>query len=97
MEFDYAQNHPVPEQNVTSQFYKCLLWLNAVNVHIHNDDSSFMYCFLEMKAKKDSNSVVSFVHDALENKLEFPNVKHVVLLSDACGGQNKISVVMSFS
>jgi hypothetical protein len=27
VEFDYAQNLPIPKLNCTSQFYKCLLWL----------------------------------------------------------------------
>ncbi|KAJ4437833.1 hypothetical protein ANN_13771 [Periplaneta americana] len=97
VEFDYSQNLPVLKLNVTSQFYKRLLWLYAFNVHIQNDSSSFMYCFMEMEAKKDSNSVASFLNHALRKKLsEFHNVKKVILLSDAYGGQNKNLVTTSF-
>ena len=64
---------------------------------VHNVSSSFMYCFMEMEAKKDSNSVASFLNHALKKKLiEFSNVKKMILLSDACGGQNKNSVMTSF-
>lgn len=34
IEFDYAQNYPVPKLNVSSQFYKRLLWLYCFNVHV---------------------------------------------------------------
>lgn len=97
IEFDFAQNLPVPKINVTSQFYKRLLWLYAFNVHIHNDNSSFMYCYMEMQAKKNANSVASFVYHTLKQKLqEFTAVKNIILLSDACGGQNKNIVIVSF-
>jgi hypothetical protein len=96
IEFDYAQNLPIPKLNVTSQFYKRLLWLYNFNVHCHNDQASSFYCFLETDAKKGPNTVCSFVYDFLVKKLkEFPNLKKVVFLSDSCGGQNQnITVVM---
>lgn len=50
-----------------------------------------------MEAKKDSNSVASFLHHAIERKLkELPNVKYVIFLSDACGGLNKNISIVSF-
>ncbi|KMQ85145.1 hypothetical protein RF55_16480 [Lasius niger] len=54
-EFDYAQNFAVPKLNVTSQFYKRLLWLYAFNIHIHNDRTSFMYNFMKHQAKKNAD------------------------------------------
>lgn len=63
LEFDYGQNLPLPKINVTSQFYKRLLWLNIFNVHCHNDSSSTFYCFLECDARKNANSVCSFLYD----------------------------------
>lgn len=47
LEFDYGQNYPLPKLSVNSQFYKRLLWLYIFNVHVFNDDSSFMYTFME--------------------------------------------------
>lgn len=51
LEFDYAQNLPLPKLSVTSQFYKRLLWLYLFNVHCHNDGKSSFYYFLETKGK----------------------------------------------
>lgn len=96
IEFDYAQNLPLPKLNITSQFYKRLLWLFNFNVHCHNDKSSTFYCFLETDSKKGPNTVCSFVYNFITEKLkDFPNIKKIVFFSDSCGGQNKnISVVM---
>lgn len=98
LEFDYAQNLPVPKLNITSQFYKRLLWLFNFNVHCHNDGSSSFYCFLENDSNKGPNTVCSFIyHFVMEKLKELPNIKKIVLFSDACGGQNKnITVVMFF-
>lgn len=67
------------------------------NIHVHNDDTSFYYTFLEGQAKKGSDSVVSFLYDCLsKTKDKYPNIKKIVLLSDAAGGQNKNATVMMF-
>lgn len=96
-EFDYAQNFAVPKLNVTSQFYKRLLWLYAFNIHIHNDGTSFMYNFMEHEAKKNADSVISFLNECLTEKLkENPHITMVVLLSDAAAGQNKNAAMVSF-
>lgn len=47
LEFDYAQNLPLPKTNENSQFYKRLLWTYLFNVHCHNDGSSILYYYLE--------------------------------------------------
>lgn len=97
IEIDYAQNLPLPRLNITAQFYKRLLWLYVFNVHCHNDDSSTFYCFFETEARKDPNSVCSFLHDFLCKKLQqIASVKKIVLLSDSCGGQNKNMTVVRF-
>lgn len=96
LEFDYAQNLPIPKLNITSQFYKRLLWLFNFNIHCHNDGSSSFYCFLETDSKKGPNTVCSFIHHFVIEKLQhLSNIKKIVFLSDSCGGQNKnITVVM---
>lgn len=97
IEFDYAQNFPLPKLTVTSQFYKRLLWLYLFCVHVHNDDAAFMYTFLESKCKKGANTVASFVFDCVNKKIQdFPNTKKVILLSDAAGGQNKNQTLLRF-
>jgi hypothetical protein len=87
IEFDYAQNLPILKLKCTSQFYKCLLWQNVFNVHIHNDDSSYIYTFMESMSKKNPHTVASFLCQTLEKKMkDFPDVKQIILLSDAAGG-----------
>lgn len=80
IEFDYSQNLPLPKLNVTSQFYRRLLWIYLFNVHIHNDDSSFMYSFIEGEASKGAESVISFVYDCLMKKMtgDYKDVKNIV-------------------
>ncbi|KAJ4451884.1 hypothetical protein ANN_03362 [Periplaneta americana] len=97
VEFDYAQNFSVLKLNVCAQFYKRLLWLHVFNIHIHNDGSSFLYSFMETQAKKDPNSVASFVHNCLLKKLhDQSQIKNIVLFSDFCGGQNKNMDIVLF-
>ncbi|XP_063220830.1 uncharacterized protein LOC134530141 [Bacillus rossius redtenbacheri] len=97
IEFDYGQNLPIPKLNVTSQFYKRLLWLNVFNVHCHNDSASTFYCFPECDAKKNANSVCSFVyHFTCEKMKSYKNIKNIIFLSDAAGGQNKNITVLRF-
>lgn len=98
IEFDYAQNLPLPKLNITSQFYKRLLWLYNFNVHCHNDGTSSFYCFLETDSKKGSNTICSFVNHFVAEKMnEFPDLKKIIFFSDACGGQNKNMTVVMFS
>jgi hypothetical protein len=96
LEFDYAQNLPLPKLTVTSQFYKRLMWMFIFNIHCHNDSRSSFYWFLEHESKKGANTVCSFLYDFLKIEMSNPEIKKVVLLSDACGGQNKNYAVVKF-
>lgn len=52
---------------------------------------------MEAQANKNSNSVVSFLHDRLGKCLKkFPNIKTVVLMSDSAGGQNRNATVLKY-
>lgn len=95
LEFDYGQNYPLPKLRVNSQFYKRLLWLYIFNVHVFNDDSSFMYTYMETEGRKNANSVCSLVHHCIKQKMS-AGVKKIVLLSDGTGGQNKNIFVVKF-
>lgn len=98
VEFDYSQNHPIPKLNVNNQFYKRMFWLYCFNIHVFNDDSSFLYAFTECDGVKNPNSVISFLYDCLKKQIQkFPNVSTVVLLSDATGGQNRNFLMSKFT
>jgi len=43
LEFDYAQNLPLPKLPVNEQFYKKLLWLYIFKVHVHGTNKFYMY------------------------------------------------------
>ena len=105
IEFDFAQNLPLPKLPVNKQYYSRLLWLFAFNVHIFDiynkennadKDTSYVYFLLEGFAKKGSNSVINFVLDAILK--EFDPQKHdkIFLFSDGCGGQNKNYLFLHF-
>ena len=51
-EFDFGQNLPLRKINVSDQFYRRLIWPYIFNVHIHNQDNSYMYMFMEGFFKK---------------------------------------------
>lgn len=97
LEFDYAQNLPLPKLNCCKQFYKRLLWFNVFNVHVHNlPEHTFMYGFMESEGKKGANSVISFVHKSLMDLMNRRPFKRVILFSDATGGQNKNFLLVQF-
>lgn len=96
LEFDYAQNRPLPKLNATAQFYKRLLWMYIFNIHCHNDQSSVLYWYLENEGTKDSNSVCSLLYHYISRKLDGSSIKKIVLFSDAAGGQNKSVYIVKF-
>jgi hypothetical protein len=99
IEFDFAQNLPLPKLNCTSNFYKRSLWMYVFNVYLHNDSSGrpTFYYYYEHESKKGANAVCSMLLNFLEEKLvSYPNVKEIVFLSDAAGGQNKNTIMSTF-
>lgn len=95
LEFDFAQNLPVPRLNINEQFYCRLLWLYVFNVHLHNNSKSNMYWYLETESRKGSNSVVSLVYDAVSRWIT-PETNKITLLSDSAPGQNKNIIMTQF-
>lgn len=95
LEFDFAQNRPLPKLVVNSQFYKRLLWMYIFNIHTHNDDSSAFYWYLESEGEKNCDSVCSLLYDYISKKIT-PSTKKIVLFSDATGAQNKSVKVTKF-
>lgn len=96
VEFDYAQNVALPRLNVCAQFYRRLIWLYIFNIPNVKDGTSRMYSFLEGQARKNPDSVVSFLFHYLQDEVTKanPRITKIILLSDAAGSQNKnISIV----
>lgn len=95
LEFDFAQNLPIPRLNVTSQFYKRLGWLYIFNIHNHTNQTSALYYYTEKEGKKNSNAVSSMLYDYIGRYME-DSVRRIILFSDACGGQNKNYTIVMF-
>lgn len=95
LEFDFAQNRPLPKLHVNAQFYKRLLWFYIFNVHCHNDNNSYIYWFLESEGDRNSNSVCSLLYDCI-SRLSGDEVKKIVLFSDSTSAQNKSRYVSHF-
>lgn len=96
LEFDYAQNLPLPKIPVTEQFYRRLLWLHLFNIHVHNTERSYMFPMLEGFSKKGANTVSNCLFYVIKEECKISCVNKLVLLSDACGGQNRNYTVFSF-
>lgn len=96
LEFDYAQNLPLPKTNETAQFYKRLMWLYVFNIHCHNDSSSALYYYLETESKKNPETVCSFLYDFIKYKFELKQYDEVYLLSDSTSGQNRNKMMATF-
>lgn len=89
LEFDFAQNLPLPKIPVTDQFYKRLLWLYLFNVHSFDTDRSYMFYYPEGSVKKGGNTVCNCLFYAIEQELNLDYYSKIYLFSDACGGQNR--------
>lgn len=95
LEFDYAQNIPLPKLNVNAQFYCRLLWFYVFNIHMHHPQKSTFYYYLENEGKKNANAVCSMLYDFISRHVP-EGVEKIYLISDNAGGQNKNRIVVSF-
>lgn len=106
LEFDFAQNLPLPKLPVNQQYYSRLLWLFIFNVHIFDKskkqadnsdkENSYMFMMLEGLAKKGSNTVINFVLFSILKEFNPEKHKKIILFSDSCGGQNKNYLFLQF-
>ena len=96
LEFDYAQNLPMPKIPVSDQFFKRLMWLYNFNVHVHNTEKSYMFLSPEGLHKKGGSSVCNFVLYVIEREFDSKKYSKIYLFSDACGGQNRNYMVVRF-
>lgn len=95
LEFDFGQNLPLPKLNVTSQFYKRLLWVYVFNIYQHNSTNSALYYYTEVEGRKNANSVCSMLYDFISAYCP-EETERIVVFSDSCGGQNKNATVTKF-
>lgn len=90
LEFGYSQNLPLPKIPLTEQLCRRLLWMCLFNIHVHGaSGKSYMFHFLQGMAKKGASTVCSFFGYVIQKEFRNERHKHIILLSGACGGQNR--------
>lgn len=86
--FDLQKTLPLPRIPTNIVFYKRQLWVYNAGVHSGSDNRGYCYVWPEGVAGRGAQEVGSCLMKHIQDKLS-PEVKHLVLWSDSCGGQNR--------
>ena len=98
--FDYSQNVQCPffgKEQPGETYYMSPLTINVFGINDGNkeQDHLYAYCYNEGIGTKGGNNVASMLMHHLETQgLLQDNGKHLVLVCDNCGGQNKNRMVL---
>lgn len=94
MTMDLQQTMPLPKLSTSKAFYLRQIWFYNFGIHTitsENGHKPFMFSWTEEVAGKGSNEVGScLMYFTQLSQLTFKqNIKHLIIWSDSCSGQNK--------
>ena len=86
--FDLQQSLPTPKLSTSIVFYtERQLWTYNFGIHGCSKDKGFMFMWPESVASRGSHEIGSCILKYL--KLRASEATHLIVFSDACGGQNR--------
>ncbi|KAL4713410.1 hypothetical protein ACJJTC_010395 [Scirpophaga incertulas] len=86
--FDMEKTLPLPRLQTNLIFYKRQLWFYNLGVHSGHTGQSYCYTWVEGVAGRGAQEVGSCLMKHIRENVK-PSVKHLILWSDSCGGQNR--------
>lgn len=86
--FDLEKTLPLPRIPTNIVFYKRQLWVYNLGIHSGKLNRGFCYVWCENEAGRGAQEVGSCLLKHIETQLA-PEVQHLTLWSDSCGGQNR--------
>lgn len=92
---DFQKNLPIPNLSTNDVYYKRQLSFYIFNIHELPSKKSYFFTYDETVAKKGSNEVTSMLHHYLTHLMN-PEVRHLKIFCDSCGGQNKNYCVLKY-
>lgn len=88
-------NLQLPEIPIQETFYLRQLTVNVFCITNLKTNFSKFYVYHEGIAGKGPNEVTSLIDDYIKSEIP-PNIKHLLLFSDSCGGQNKNHTLLRY-
>lgn len=95
--YDLQQVQALPQVPIQEAYYSRQLGLYNFGVCDNTNKKNYSYTWTENQSERGANEVSSAVHHFLTNVMPmnetFKSIRHVILASDGCGGQNKNNIV----
>ncbi|GFO42190.1 voltage-dependent calcium channel unc-36 [Plakobranchus ocellatus] len=92
---NFWKNLPRPNISTSNMYYRRQLSAYTFNIHSLGDGEVHLYCCDESVGKKGANEVASMLLHYFETLP--PEVTHLRLFCDSCGGQNKNYTILRFA